>query len=94
MENKSHALLAGLFTLVLLAAVLLGGWWLNRDKTVLIPYVMATRLSVSGLSPQAAVRYRGLNVGKVNEIRFDSAVPGQILVFFGVRPETPMTEST
>jgi phospholipid/cholesterol/gamma-HCH transport system substrate-binding protein len=55
---------------------------------------MATSLSVSGLSPQAAVRYRGLNVGKVNEIRFDSAVPGQILVFFGVRPETPMTEST
>ncbi|MDL2284572.1 MlaD family protein [Oxalobacter sp. OttesenSCG-928-P03] len=94
MESKSHALMAGLFTLALLAAVLLGGWWLNRDKTEMIPYVMATRLSVAGLSPQAAVRYRGLDVGKVSEIRFDSAVPGQILVFFGVRPETPMTEST
>lgn len=94
MESKSHALMAGLFTLALLAAVLLGGWWLNRDKTETIPYVMATKLSVAGLSPQAAVRYRGLDVGKVSEIRFDTAVPGQILVFFGVRPETPMTEST
>ncbi|NLC23029.1 MAG: MCE family protein [Oxalobacter sp.] len=94
MESKSHALMAGLFTLALLAAVLLGGWWLNRDKTEMIPYVMATRLSVAGLSPQAAVRYRGLDVGKVSEIRFDTAVPGQILVYFGVRPETPMTEST
>jgi len=94
MESKSHALMAGMFTLALLAAVLLGGWWLNRDKTEVIPYVMATRLSVAGLNPQAAVRYRGLDVGKVSEIRFDTAVPGQILVYFGVRPETPMTEST
>lgn len=94
MESKSHALMAGLFTLALLAAVLLGGWWLNRDKTEMIPYVMATKLSVSGLNPQATVRYRGLDVGKVSDIRFDTAVPGQILVFFGVRPETPMTEST
>lgn len=94
MESKSHALMAGLFTLALLAAVLLGGWWLNRDKTEMIPYVMATKLSVSGLNPQATVRYRGLDVGKVSDIRFDTAVPGQILVYFGVRPETPMTEST
>lgn len=94
MESKSHALMAGLFTLALLLAVLLGGWWLNRDKTETIPYVMATKLSVAGLNSQATVRYRGLDVGKVREIRFDSAVPGQILVFFGVSPETPMTQST
>lgn len=94
MESKSHALMAGLFTLALVAAVLLGGWWLNRDKTEMIPYVMATRISVAGLNPQAAVRYRGLDVGKVSEIRFDETEPGQILVFFGVRPETPMTETT
>ncbi len=86
--------MAGLFTLGLLIAVLLGGWWLNRDKTELTPYVMATRLSVSGLSPQATVRFRGLDVGKVTDVRFDKDEPGQILVFFGVRPETPMTAST
>ncbi len=94
MESKSHALMAGLFTLGLLIAVLLGGWWLNRDKTELVPYVMATRLSVAGLNPQATVRFRGLDVGKVSDIRFDQSEPGQILVFFGVRPETPMTSST
>ncbi len=94
MESKSHALMAGLFTLALLVAVLLGGWWLTRDKTDMVPYVMATKLSVSGLNPQASVRYRGLSVGKVSDIRFDPAVPGQILIFFGVRPDTPMTQST
>lgn len=94
MESKSHALMAGLFTLALLAAVLFGGWWLNRDKTEMIPYVMQTKMSVSGLNPQAAVRYRGLDVGKVSDIRFDKTEPGQILVFFGVNPDTPMTKST
>lgn len=94
MESKSHALMAGLFTLALLAAVLFGGWWLNRDKTEMIPYVMQTKMSVSGLNPQAAVRYRGLDVGKVSDIRFDQTEPGQILVFFGVNPDTPMTKST
>jgi phospholipid/cholesterol/gamma-HCH transport system substrate-binding protein len=55
---------------------------------------MATKLSVPGLSPQADVLYRGLDVGKVDEIIFDPAVPGQILVRISVKPDTPITHST
>lgn len=94
MENKSHALMAGLFTLVLLIAGVLISLWLNRDRVERVPYEMATKLSVPGLNPQAAVRYRGLDVGKVDEIIFDPKVPGQILVHFSVKPNTPITRST
>jgi phospholipid/cholesterol/gamma-HCH transport system substrate-binding protein len=94
MENKSHALLAGAFTLVLLAAAIFIGIWLNRDRVEWVPYQIATKLSVPGLNPQASVRYRGLEVGKVEDIGFDPKEVGQILVRINVRPDTPITQST
>ena len=94
MENKAHALIAGLFTIVLLAAVAAVAMWLNRDRVERVPYELATKLSLPGLNPQAAVRYRGLDVGRVEEIRFDPEVPGQILVRISVNTDTPVTRST
>ena len=94
MENRSHALTTGLFTIALLIAAVLFGVWFNRDKTERVPYMLATTLSVPGLNPQAAVRYRGLEVGKVNSIDFDPKVAGQILVQLSVDPDTPVTRST
>lgn len=94
MENKAHALLAGLFTVVLVIAAILIALWFRRDQTDQVPYEIATKLSVPGLNPQAAVRYRGLDVGKVESISFDPQVPGQILVRLAVKPDTPITKST
>jgi len=94
MENKAHALIAGIFIIVLAIAAILLGMWFNRDRVERVPYELATKLSIPGLSPQAAVRYRGLDVGKVDDITFDKDVPGQILVHISVRPDTPMTKST
>lgn len=94
MENKSHALLAGLFTIFLVAAAIYGAMWFNRDQVNLVPYEIATKLSVPGLTPQAAVRYRGLDIGRVDAIGFDPDQPGTILVRIGVRPDTPITSST
>jgi phospholipid/cholesterol/gamma-HCH transport system substrate-binding protein len=94
MENKAHALMAGLFTIALLVAAVFIALWLNRDRVERVPYEMVTKLSIPGLNPQAAVRYRGLDVGKVDAITFDPKVPGQILVRFSVRPDTPITKST
>jgi len=94
MENKSHALVAGMFTLALLAAAIFIALWLNRDSERRVPYEIATKLSIPGLNEQAAVRYRGLDVGKVDAIIFDPQVPGQILVRMSVRPDTPITKST
>jgi phospholipid/cholesterol/gamma-HCH transport system substrate-binding protein len=94
MENKSHALVAGLFTILLLAGAIAIGMWLNRDRVEWVPYEIATRMSVPGLNPQAAVRYRGLDVGRVDDIDFDPKEPGQILVRISVQPDTPVTRST
>lgn len=94
MENKSHALTAGLFTLALLAAAIWIALWFSRDDTNYVPYQLATQQSIPGLNPQAAVRYRGLDVGRVQNIKFDPQVPGQILIDINVRPDTPVTRST
>lgn len=94
MENRSHALMTGLFTITLLAAAVLFGVWFNRDRVQYDSYLIATSLSVPGLNPQAAVRYRGLEVGKVDSIDFDPKVTGQILVHLSIDPETPVTKTT
>jgi phospholipid/cholesterol/gamma-HCH transport system substrate-binding protein len=94
MENKAHALMAGIFTIVLLVAAVLIALWFNRDRVERIPYEIATRLSVPGLNPQAGVRYRGLDVGRVDEVLFDPQKPGQILIRFSVAKNTPITHST
>lgn len=94
MENRSHALMTGLFTIALLVAAVLFGVWFNRDRVERVPYLLATTLSVPGLNPQAAVRYRGLEVGKVDAIDFDRNMAGRILVHISVDPDTPVTNTT
>lgn len=94
MENKSHAFLAGLFTIGLVAAVILTLLWFNRDNTERVPYDLISRSNVNGLNPEAAVRYRGLDVGKVQSIHFDPTNPGQIVIRILVNKDAPMTHST
>lgn len=94
MENRSHALMTGFFTIALVIAAVLAGIWLNRDRVVRVPYLIATSMSIPGLNPQATVRYRGLEVGKVSDIGFDPKVSGQILIQLAVDPEAPVTTTT
>lgn len=94
MENRSYALMTGVFTIALLVATVLVGLWLNRDKTELTPYEIVTTQSIPGLNPQATVRYRGLEVGRVDEIVFDPKVTGQILIRLSVEEGSPITTTT
>lgn len=94
MENRSYALMTGIFTIALLIAAVLVGLWLNRDKTELSPYEIVTTQSIPGLNPQAVVRYRGLEVGRVDEIVFDPKVTGQILIKLSVEEGSPITTTT
>jgi len=94
MENRSHALMTGFFTIALLAAAILVGLWLNRDRTKQVPYEIVTSQTIPGLNPQAAVRYRGLEVGRVEDISFDPRVTGQILIRLSIDEGAPITTTT
>ena len=94
MENKSHALAAGIFVLVV-AAMLAGlAIWLTRDNANYEQYELSTRDGVSGLQPQAAVRYKGVAVGKVTRIGFDPQVGGNVLIRIAVNEQAPISPTT
>jgi phospholipid/cholesterol/gamma-HCH transport system substrate-binding protein len=94
MENRSHALMTGFFTITLLIAAVLFGLWFNRDRVERVPYQIATTQSVPGLNQQAPVRYRGLEVGRVGAILFDPKLSGQILVNLNINADAPITKTT
>lgn len=94
MENKSHALAAGAFVLGLVAALVAVIVWFTRDDTVRHTYELSTRDPVSGLQPQAAVRYRGIAVGKVTAIDFDPRQRGNVRVRLSVDERVPLTTSS
>ncbi len=94
MENKPHAFWAGLFTIGLLAAIALAVFFFSADHRVRVPYDLISHTSVTGLYPDAAVRYRGIDVGKVQSIQFDANHPGQIRIRVLIDQKAPMTRST
>lgn len=94
MENKSHALIAGTFVVLVTALLALLAVWLTRDRTERHLYEMSTGEIISGLQPQAAVRFRGVSVGKVERIGFDSKVKGNVLIRVSIDRNAPITKST
>ena len=94
MESKSHALIAGVFAIGLAIMAGLLALWLGKDEIQRTPYTIATPLKVSGLNIQAAVRYKGIKVGKVTDIDFDTKVPGQLILNLDIVSDTPITQST
>ena len=74
MENRSHALVAGFFTIFFGLAAIVAIWWLGQSDPTTLGYVLETRGNVTGLNPQAQVRYRGIRAGKVESIEPDASV--------------------
>ena len=65
MENRSHALVAGLFALILGLSAVSALWWFGGKREATNQYVVLTKKNITGLNLQAQVRYRGIRVGKV-----------------------------
>ena len=94
MENKAHAIAAGVFVLFVSALLIALAVWLTRQSVEVHEYELATRGSVTGLQPQAGVQYRGVRVGKVSSIAFDPQQPGQVLVRLVLHDDAPVTRAT
>ena len=94
MENKSHAFMAGLFTLLFSLAAVAAVYWFGGKREETRDYIVVTRQNVTGLNLQAQVRYRGIRVGKVSDIRLDHQDVRNILITIQVSRDVPVTKGT
>jgi len=94
MENRAYALLTGVFLIGIVAAIIVWAQWLGGDRHERVPYRVVATQPVSGLNPQASVRYRGINVGRVTAIALDPRDRRRILVDIEVDKEIPITRGT
>ncbi|SOD42269.1 MlaD family protein [Nitrosovibrio sp. Nv4] len=93
MENRAHALAAGLFVILLTAAVAVAAMWFSGDTMTRDKYLLVSEFPVTGLNSQATVRYRGVTVGKVENIRLDPQDPHTILIRIAVDRDLPLTKN-
>jgi len=94
MESRAHALLAGLFTLFLGAAAVFSLYWFGAaDSQDFRELIVVSRQNISGLSPQGRVSYRGIEVGRVLDIRLDPDDRRDILIRIQVDKQLPLGEN-
>ena len=94
MENRAHAIAAGVFIVLMGLALVAVVAWFQSDRTERVSYTIATHSAVSGLEAKALVKLKGVEIGKVNTIGFDPADPQQILVTIAVDKAAPLTSGT
>lgn len=92
MERKAHYALIGTFVLVSLAALLAFTAWLSNaqfDKKF-DNYEISFRGGVQGLSEGTEVRFNGLKVGDITELRIDPNDNNSVIVDIQVVSNTPI----
>ena len=94
MESRAHAIAAGLFTIVLALGLMTAVWWFSGKRTDTRLLQLVSERSISGLAPQAQVRFRGIRSGKVDRITIDANDPRLILVMVSVEDWLPITTAT
>src|SRR3954470_22034551 len=94
MENRAYALVTGLFLIGIVAAMVIAAQWLGGDRTERVSYRVVSTQPVSGLNPQAQVRYRGIGVGRVTSIALDPKDARRILIETEVDANIPLTRGT
>ena len=94
MENRAHALAAGIFTILLGIAAAIAIWWLGQSDDSTTTYLLETRRNVTGLNVQAQVRYRGIRAGKVQAIEPDEKDPRVILVRIAIDSRFKLTRGS
>ena len=94
MENRSHALAAGVFVVLLTALLLAMAVWLMHDSRSQRLFEISSSQGVTGLQRQAAVRYKGVPVGRVVAVSLDSQARGNVLIRIALNDEVPVSTAT
>ena len=94
MESRVNYIIVGIFVLLFTAGMLVFIFWLGKyggaDEYVYYKAYMTE--SVSGLSREASVKYRGVEVGIVDKVEIDPDNSEQVALLLKVKKDTPIKE--
>lgn len=98
MESKVNYTLVGVFVLLMFSLLIVFAFWLgkyNDRAKAYSNYKVYLTESAAGLAPGAAVKFNGVDVGKVSSIRINPKNSEEIELTLKVKKETPIrTDST
>lgn len=96
MDTKVNYALVGLFVVLLTILLVVGVLWLSKGdyRGAYDRYYAYMRESVSGLSVNAPVKYRGVEVGRVKEVILDPDNSEEVRLTMDIRRGTPIKEDT
>ncbi|MEZ5460136.1 MAG: MlaD family protein [Steroidobacteraceae bacterium] len=96
MEREANYAAVGAFVLLVTAMAGLFVYWYadSRDARSYQRYEIYFEGSVSGLTLGSTVRFLGVDVGRVHDIRVDRRAAGRVQVIADIDSDAPVTETT
>ncbi len=98
MESKVNYTLVGLFVLLLSSLLIAFAFWLgthNDDESQYHQYKVYITESISGLAPEATVKFHGVDVGLVQKIQINPNNSEEVELTLKIKKGTPIrTDST
>ncbi|MGL5741825.1 MAG: MlaD family protein [Legionella sp.] len=96
MEAKTNYTIVGVAVLILLLGLVVTMLWLSVgfNQKKYNTYTVYMHEAVSGLTKDAPVKYNGVQVGNVQEIRLNQNDPRQVEILLSIEDGTPITTST
>ncbi len=96
MNNRVNYTLVGTAVIMMLAAMIFFVYWMLKpaQKDVMTPYYIYFTESVSGLNINSAVKFRGISVGDVKEMRINPKNSEEIEILIHLHEDTPIKVDT
>ncbi len=93
MESRFNYTFTGLFVVVFAIGLIAFAFWLGKygqDEQDYRRFTVYITESISGLAPEAAVKYNGVDVGKVEAIRINPDNNEEVELTLKIKKETPI----
>ncbi len=93
MESRVNYTAIGVFIILFSVALVAFAFWLgkyNEDERQYRRYKVYMTESVAGLSPEAAVKFQGVDVGKVESIQINPHNSEEVELILKIKKETPI----